>query len=511
MKAVHFLFARSLASAAMLAVAASVFFVAGNAQAFPTGVNSSQFPSLTTGCNGCHSGGTAPSVTLTADSNCLSTGATTILHGTVTATNGNEAGWNLRVSIGAGALSVGGADSSLTQLRNAEITHTAPKTAAADNLIHFSATYTAPANATTTTFTMWGNSVNGNGSSSGDRAATTSLMLTVAAPPTCGAESCGTITNACGVLVVCDNTCTAPTICTGNTCVCPAGAPNAVCGTGQCRRVGTSCLASSCTPGPTTDEICNGLDDDCDGVPDNGALCAAGQICIMGGCVNVVSVVDAGDDAPADASDEEASVVVDVGVDAADDVAADDASDVISVPDVTMTDDASAPPPPIPDAAPTEDASMVSDVSIAEASSAFDVSVTLDALVTIDASSSDDVASPMDASLVDATTAETAPSTDAASAVDASIPEDAGGFTVADANRGADAESREGASGADVAVRADAASDAGESGIPADNGCACRMTESRSAPTGAWLVAFAAVVGFTRRRRARLSPAARHS
>jgi hypothetical protein len=222
MKAVHFLFARSLASAVMLAVAASVFFVAGNAQAFPTGVNSSQFPSLTTGCNGCHSGGTAPSVTLTADSNCLSTGATTILHGTVTATNGNEAGWNLRVSIGAGALSVGGADSSLTQLRNAEITHTAPKTAAADNLVHFSATYTAPANATTTTFTMWGNSVNGNGS--------------------------------------------------------------------------TSCLASSCTPGPTTDEICNGLDDDCDGVPDNGALCAAGQICIMGGCVNVVSVVDAGDD-----------------------------------------------------------------------------------------------------------------------------------------------------------------------------------------------------------------------
>jgi MYXO-CTERM domain-containing protein len=117
----------------------------------------------------------------------------------------------------------------------------------------------------------------------------------------------------------------------------------------------------------------------------------------------------------------------------------------------------------------------------------------------------------MDASLVDATTAETAPSTDAASAVDASIPEDAGGFTVADANRGADAESREGASGADVAVRADAASDAGESGIPADNGCACRMTESRSAPAGAWLVAFAAIVGFTRRRRARLSPAARHS
>jgi Cys-rich repeat protein len=41
------------------------------------------------------------------------------------------------------------------------------------------------------------------------------------------------------------------------------------------------CVKPSCTPQP---EVCNGIDDDCDGIVDDGAPCAAGQSCIAGAC-----------------------------------------------------------------------------------------------------------------------------------------------------------------------------------------------------------------------------------
>jgi hypothetical protein len=45
-----------------------------------------------------------------------------------------------------------------------------------------------------------------------------------------------------------------------------------VCGTGSCARIVSGCQSGSvpsCTPGPATPEVCNGLDDDCDGSVDD--------------------------------------------------------------------------------------------------------------------------------------------------------------------------------------------------------------------------------------------------
>jgi hypothetical protein len=62
----------------------------------------------------------------------------------------------------------------------------------------------------------------------------------------------------------------------------------ATCGVGWCRRDAPSCN-SVCTPGPPMAETCNAFDDDCDGVADNGTdleLCGApGLSCVNGACV----------------------------------------------------------------------------------------------------------------------------------------------------------------------------------------------------------------------------------
>ena len=57
------------------------------------------------------------------------------------------------------------------------------------------------------------------------------------------------------------------------------------CGLGACQRTVTACvngIPQTCTPGSPTAEVCNGIDDDCDGVVDNGggaALCVDGNAC----------------------------------------------------------------------------------------------------------------------------------------------------------------------------------------------------------------------------------------
>jgi hypothetical protein len=59
------------------------------------------------------------------------------------------------------------------------------------------------------------------------------------------------------------------------------GVPLATCGMGACARTGTSCMASSCTPGSPSSEVCDGVDNDCDGMVDNGVPLAT---CGMGAC-----------------------------------------------------------------------------------------------------------------------------------------------------------------------------------------------------------------------------------
>src|SRR6266487_1259193 len=123
----------------------STLLAAGTASAHASGITSAEFPSLDTGCNGCHQSAVpTPTVTLLADQTCLTAGGSATIRATVTSTNGTEAGWNLRISSGAGTLAVGGSDSAQTQVLSGEVTHTMPKMAAADTLIHFSAVYTAP-------------------------------------------------------------------------------------------------------------------------------------------------------------------------------------------------------------------------------------------------------------------------------------------------------------------------------------------------------------------------------
>jgi hypothetical protein len=70
------------------------------------------------------------------------------------------------------------------------------------------------------------------------------------------------------------------------------------CGTGWCRRLGAGCGSTDCTPGEPRPETCNAFDDDCDGVNDNGTnlqLCGdANMQCYEGTCVRAGSVPDAG-------------------------------------------------------------------------------------------------------------------------------------------------------------------------------------------------------------------------
>jgi hypothetical protein len=75
---------------------------------------------------------------------------------------------------------------------------------------------------------------------------------------------------------------------TGITCMgggqpCDTGKPG-ICAAGltQCNATGTTCQQLN-QPKPM--ETCNGLDDDCNGVVDDGAVCPTGQVCDKGTCV----------------------------------------------------------------------------------------------------------------------------------------------------------------------------------------------------------------------------------
>jgi len=64
------------------------------------------------------------------------------------------------------------------------------------------------------------------------------------------------------------------------------------CGTGWCRRLASGCGAFvSCTPGKPRIETCNYFDDDCDGEIDEGAdICKSGSACVEGRCTIVESM-----------------------------------------------------------------------------------------------------------------------------------------------------------------------------------------------------------------------------
>lgn len=65
-----------------------------------------------------------------------------------------------------------------------------------------------------------------------------------------------------------------------------------VCGEGWCRREAPSCDPAQCVPGEPEKETCNFLDDDCDGeIDEDDDMCDGGRICVAGACVDPGSIV----------------------------------------------------------------------------------------------------------------------------------------------------------------------------------------------------------------------------
>lgn len=114
------------------------------------------------GCNGCHTGGKSPTVTITPDLMTVNPGQTVTLSVSISQTNGTAAGFYIEAS--AGKLSV---IESGTTLNGNGITHSAPRTGSGGNTT-FKVGWTAPAAPGGVDFEAWGNSVNSNNSPSGD-------------------------------------------------------------------------------------------------------------------------------------------------------------------------------------------------------------------------------------------------------------------------------------------------------------------------------------------------------
>jgi hypothetical protein len=158
------------------------------AHAFSGGIASTSFPVPAQGCNFCHGGGLAPTVTL----ECVDCGGgppvvlpLSVHEFKLTVFEiGLQDHAGLNVASLLGTLATGGALAAGTQAVTGaggrqEITHTAPK-AATGGLAEFSFLWTAPAAPGVALLGAWGNAVNASGTTAGDAAAAVGLNVTVA-------------------------------------------------------------------------------------------------------------------------------------------------------------------------------------------------------------------------------------------------------------------------------------------------------------------------------------------
>jgi hypothetical protein len=134
-----------------------------------------------TGCNACHTGGSTPAVVLSGPT--LVTPGSTHEYVLEIDEVGSQIFGGLNAGASGGSLTIGGSHSAATQLIGSEITHTGPKMGDGSK-IRFSFLWTAPLLGGPFTLRAWGNAVNANSTSFGDRAAFSSLIVsTGSAPP----------------------------------------------------------------------------------------------------------------------------------------------------------------------------------------------------------------------------------------------------------------------------------------------------------------------------------------
>jgi hypothetical protein len=133
-----------------------------------------------TGCQGCHTGGAAPTVTLTTDPAVLALGATVTATITIQARNGPVAGMYIRASAGTFTL-ISGQPTALQS--DTEVTHSAPKAASGGSVV-FQTHWTAPSTPGGVLFEVWGLSANNDGRPSGDGEGSTSVSLPFGCPGT---------------------------------------------------------------------------------------------------------------------------------------------------------------------------------------------------------------------------------------------------------------------------------------------------------------------------------------
>jgi len=126
-------------------------------------------------CTTCHSGGLAPTVSITGPVNVQPSSTSTY---TLTINGGQQNLGGLDVSVDGGALISTQAN---TKILSSELTHQLPATAAADGSVSWSFDWQAPATAGNYSLYGAGLSANGTGGTTGDGSATAVLMVTVSA------------------------------------------------------------------------------------------------------------------------------------------------------------------------------------------------------------------------------------------------------------------------------------------------------------------------------------------
>ncbi len=178
-------YARQLALCAAALATLTVLLGPPDAGAFSGGIGSNSFSPIG-GCNDCHTGGSVPTVTLMGPT---SVDPDSTHEYTITVSDvGVQDLAGLNVAAADGVLATGGSNAAMTTTivgsgGRDEVTHTGPKSAMG-GVTTFSFTWTAPSSFTSVTLQAWGNAVNGNVSTTGDRSARMTLDVLNSSLPT---------------------------------------------------------------------------------------------------------------------------------------------------------------------------------------------------------------------------------------------------------------------------------------------------------------------------------------